>query len=59
MGFEEPVELIPGLEAEQPPQLGLGDVTALEFFERQSFEGTPREIAANEAVQTAYLGQAA
>ena len=34
VGFEEFVELVPASKTEQPPQLGLGDVTALEFVER-------------------------
>jgi hypothetical protein len=42
MGFEETVELVPGFKAEQPPQLGLGDVTASEFLESQGFEGAAR-----------------
>ena len=37
MGFEESVELL-ATKTEQPPQLGLGDVTASEFLESQSFE---------------------
>ena len=45
VGLEEPVELVPGFKTEQPPQLGLGNVAALEFFERQGFEGAAREIA--------------
>ena len=30
MGFEEPLEFIPGFKTEQPPQFGLADVSALE-----------------------------
>jgi hypothetical protein len=45
MGLEEFVELVPVSKTEQPPQLGLGNVAALEFFERQGFEGAAREIA--------------
>jgi hypothetical protein len=45
MSFEESVELVPASKTEQPPQLGLGDATALEFLERQGFEGAAREIA--------------
>jgi hypothetical protein len=33
MGFQEPIELVPGSKTEQPPQLRLGDATALELFE--------------------------
>src|ERR1019366_738570 len=45
MGFEEPVELVPGPKTQQPPQLRFGDMTALEFLQSQRFEGAPRQIA--------------
>src|ERR1019366_1833318 len=45
MGFEEPVELVPGSKTQQPPQLRFGDMTALEFLESQRFQGAPRKIA--------------
>jgi hypothetical protein len=38
MGFEEPIEPVPGSKTEQPPQFRLGDTTALEFLERQGLE---------------------
>ena len=49
MGFEESVELVPVSKTEQPPQLGLSDVTALEFLECQGFEGAAREIGTGRA----------
>ena len=55
MGFEEAVELIPGSKTEQPPQLGLGDTAALEFLERQGFEGAAREVGARCAHATGQL----
>ena len=55
MGFEKSVELIPGSKTEQPPQLGLGDTAALEFLERQGFEGAAREVGARCAHATGQL----
>ena len=46
MGSQELVEPVPGSEAEQPPQVGPADATALEFLERQGFEGAAREVVA-------------
>jgi hypothetical protein len=47
MGFEEPVEPIPGRETEHPAQLGFGDATALEFIDCQGLKRAARQIAGN------------
>ena len=55
MSFEEPIEPVPGSKTEHPPQLRLGDATALEFFESQGFEGAAREVDAEGAPVTGRL----
>ena len=44
MGRQEFIERRPRTEAEQPPEFGPGQMTGLEFFERQCFERAALEI---------------
>jgi len=42
MGLEEAVQASAGFKAEQASEFGLGDMPALEFFERQHFQNPAR-----------------